>query len=76
MNGTQLTLSTGTVISLGLRGNTVVAHAKNATLAENRGAIITRPVTAEVLATQLGLNYATLTMADAASITAALGKVS
>jgi hypothetical protein len=73
MKGTQITLSTGTVVTLGLRGDALVAHAAGKTQAENKGAIIERPVNIEDLAGQLGLVWANMTQADVATLTNAVG---
>ncbi len=73
MKGAQITLSTGTVITLGLRGNALVAHATGKTQAENKGAIIERPVSVEDLAGQLGLVWANMTQGDVTTLTNAVG---
>ena len=72
MKGTQITLSTGTVITLGLRGNSLVAHATGKTQAENMGTIIERPVTPQALAEGLGMVWANMTEADVTSLTSAV----
>ena len=76
MKGTQVTLSTGTVITLGLRGNSLVAHAAGKTQAENMGAIIDRPVAVEDLAGKLGLVWANMTQGDVTLLTNAVGDAS
>lgn len=72
MTGNSITLSSGTVLTLGLRGNAVVAHARAKLQADNRGAIIDRPVDAQTLAIRLGLDWSTMLQSDVTALTSAL----
>lgn len=73
MKGTSITLSSGTVITLGLRGNAVVAHAADKVQANNKGAIVERPVAPEALGLALGLDWQNLLQSDVTALTSAVG---